>query len=473
MTFISSASLNETEHEQVLECLNESSSSIEELKSFEIGVMRFEDLYELMKNSYEAQMILFNRTGRIDFSYILTNCEKFFEIENQAYLSRDMIKGLEEFYSDLSNEIREKEEIEKLFSEIYSEYENERYEKIEELVDEAYNLIIETKSSETALNIFYESTTKSIKNFFINNYKEIVFTFLILLILFLIFKNLIKRFFLNLKLDRLELRKEVLIKLIKEAQSNYFDKGNLSKDVYEIRLRKFSDLIRDIESQELSLREKVLRNNAKNNFYEKQIEKKKKDVKRLKKKKKKMESRNVKKNHLKAFNKNKKKSERQIRRAERKELRLKKLNEKRKEKRKKKEILEKMKKEKKKKMQIKNKKQNYKSKKVGKKIKKKIPLKISFLKNWKKRKNERIEKKKERKEKRRMEKIEKLNKINLRKNKRKLEKEKKRKEKEILRLRKKETRRLRKERRREERLKEKRLSSPGNYRKFKKKLESY
>ncbi len=290
--FSSAANVNWTEQIMANECLNESQKIIYEMNNSEIPTLRVIDLYETIRDSYDSQMVLINRDTGANFDFIIRNCENLKEIERLAFLSKDLIGGLEDFYSEFYDDISDRTEIGLKFDEIYQEFNNERYEEIEDLVDEAYDLIIEAKTSETAVKVFYQSTTRGIKNFIFNNYKIIIFVVLILFILFLIFRKLLIKISLNVKSKRLKLRKEVLMNLIKEAQNKYFEKGDISKEIYEIRVSKFSDLIRDIESEELNIREAILRNKRKNkNYSDELLIKNKKYHKKLNRKRKRAERR--------------------------------------------------------------------------------------------------------------------------------------------------------------------------------------
>ena len=51
------------------------------------------------------------------------------------------------------------------------------------------------------------------------------------------------------KIRKLELRKKTIKTLISNTQKDYFERGNLSEGNYNIRTKKFGELILDIERQ--------------------------------------------------------------------------------------------------------------------------------------------------------------------------------------------------------------------------------
>ena len=71
----------------------------------------------------------------------------------------------------------------------------------------------------------------------------------------------------KIKLNNLIVQKKAINGLIKEMQSNYFKTKKMSETEYNIKLKKYDELLRDIDRQVMVLREKMLkRNKAKEKF---------------------------------------------------------------------------------------------------------------------------------------------------------------------------------------------------------------
>jgi len=264
LSFVSAVVVTEelTDEELSLKCLNESSEILQLMESSGVNINRPEDVRELIINSYDAQMILKERGRNTDFSYTLNNCEEIKNIGYLAFSTKDEILGLKEFYVETISEGSNTQEIDEFIKKIEIEYENERYERIEKLINSAYVLIIDFEARNRSINVFYNATKNNIKDFFVNNYKILILILLSLNLLFLIFRGSIKRFILNLKLNRLSLRRETIKELIKKTQKLYFSVGNISRIMYDIRLKKFSEIMRDIDRQMLNLEEELIRNKS-------------------------------------------------------------------------------------------------------------------------------------------------------------------------------------------------------------------
>ena len=136
-------------------------------------------------------------------------------------------------------------------------FEEERFEETLELIEDGYVKISEAQASQTALKLFYETTSRTLKAFFQKNWKKMVITAAVILVLLIIFWTTIKRIRINMKIRTLEIRKETLNHLIKQLQGDYFKKKKLSEMAYKVKLRSFKDMILDIDRQIPLLKEKV------------------------------------------------------------------------------------------------------------------------------------------------------------------------------------------------------------------------
>jgi len=131
------------------------------------------------------------------------------------------------------------------------------------LIDKAYTKISEIQASQTALNLFYSTTTRSIKNFLIKHWLKLLVSFIAIALFLIIFWKGISRIGLRIKLNHLILQKTTIKKLIKEMQFAYFKKQTISDLEYKIRLKKFTELIRDIDRKTMLLKEEIFKLNRK------------------------------------------------------------------------------------------------------------------------------------------------------------------------------------------------------------------
>jgi len=232
-------------------CISESEQIIEELVVDGFNHARIDDLFIQTEVMYET---LANK-GDKDFSLVVELCENIGAIKAIAYSSRDELGALQKFYNESILPIMDATEIDETIANIEKEINSERYEKVEELVDEAYEQIIDLQAEYSALNVFRSYAV----GFFGLIWKQTLIIIAVLLIFYLTFKKRIRRYILNRRLKNLAMRKEILSKLIRKTQGQYFDKGILSEGTYNVRSKKFAELIRDIGRQMPLLTEELAR----------------------------------------------------------------------------------------------------------------------------------------------------------------------------------------------------------------------
>jgi len=245
--------------EQAKICLNESEVILNELMSENFSVLRVNDTFIQGKNLYDAQILLKEKNRNHDFSLVLPYCNEIKLINKKAIESRDEFFALKKFYSEIDVEEMNTSSIDEIILEIENETRDERYENVKPLIDKAYDEILNVKADYITSNIFYNVVARNLKQFFYENWIYFIFSLGILFLLFLIYKNTISRIIINRKIYRLEIRKKNLTNLIKEAQYEFFSKGKISEGTYNIRVKKFAELVRDINRQIPLLKESLFK----------------------------------------------------------------------------------------------------------------------------------------------------------------------------------------------------------------------
>ena len=251
--------VNLSVEEQATVCLNESMNIFSELINNNFSVNRVNDTLKQAEDSYNAQILLMTKRQRYDFSMVVELCQQIKTVRDDAFLAKDEITALIKFYNETFEDTEEinTTNIESLFVEINTEMGNERYEKIPELVEKAYDEIVNVQSENTTLKIFYKSTARGIKNFIINNWILLLSLVVGGTVLFVIYKKAIYHWIIIRKISLLELRKQTLKKMIMRTQKDYFQYGKVSEGEYTIKTKKLAELIRDIDRQIPLLREEL------------------------------------------------------------------------------------------------------------------------------------------------------------------------------------------------------------------------
>ncbi len=257
LVFVQSQNL--TVQENASTCLKESKVIIEELRVENFSVNRVGDLYNETESIFNAQSALLEKTKKADFDVVFRNCKEIASLREQAFTARDAYTSLLRFYQDSISADMNASTVDATIAEINSELVNERYEKVPQLVDNAYEQISLFRSENTRFKLLYKNTATGIKGFFINNWKTISLVLVFLFISYFSFRKPIKKKVLNHKIDKLNFRKKILKDLIKKAQKDYFQDGSISQSVFEIKMKNFGQLVRDIDRQIPLLNEELLR----------------------------------------------------------------------------------------------------------------------------------------------------------------------------------------------------------------------
>lgn len=248
---------NITDTEKAKVCLNYSQNIVEKMEKEEFSINRVNDSFTEASTLYSAQLILKEKNKSVDFSSIFYSCQEIEDTYKKAINAKDQITALKKFYNLSLEGVANKSSVDKIMGNIEIEMKNERYEQITPLIDKAYEEIALVKSAQTTLNLFYESTTKGVKKFFTRNWKTMGSVLLLIILLFLICRIKISKWLIMKKIRKLELRKSTLKGLIMSVQKQYFTHGAISEGMYNIKTKKFAELMRDIDRQIPLLREEL------------------------------------------------------------------------------------------------------------------------------------------------------------------------------------------------------------------------
>jgi ABC-type transport system involved in multi-copper enzyme maturation permease subunit len=222
----------------------------------DIPVNRVNEIYSDALQLYEAQVAL-EESGKIaDYEIVIKYCEDIGKIKKDALNANDQLNVFVESYKETSKDAN-LSEMEGDYNEIVKSFNEERFEDTLKLIDGAYYKMSEIESSQTGLRLFYEATTASVKKWFIENWKNLVIGFVLLLIIYLITYKSLKRFRLKREIKSLVLKKAALNNLIKKLQKQYFSDNKISETEYNVKIERFKEMIRDVDRQIPLLNEKL------------------------------------------------------------------------------------------------------------------------------------------------------------------------------------------------------------------------
>lgn len=242
--------------------INQAKEDLMEMQEREILTNRANESYQEALQLYDAQMALERLHRNARFNLIIEYTTNVAEIKEMAFKAQDELNVFVKVF-DSANKSMNISSIFDDYNTVVLSFEEERFEDTIKLIEAGYITLSEIQSSQTTINLFYSSTTKTLKNFFKTQWKTLTFVTIGILLFFFLFWNALSRFKIHINLQNLIIQKKSIRGLIKKLQSDYFIHQNISASAYNIRLKKFESMILDIDRQIPLLREDIIKLNGK------------------------------------------------------------------------------------------------------------------------------------------------------------------------------------------------------------------
>ncbi|MFH1270019.1 MAG: hypothetical protein ABII03_00100 [Nanoarchaeota archaeon] len=233
---------------------------LEDLVSREIPIQRVNESYQEALQMYDAQLALEEQGKKADYDIVVSFASDVCGVKEIAIETEDELEVFIGVFEEARDRINVSS-MEEDYSSTLLSFEEERFEETLKLIEKGYGDLSELEASQTAVKLFYATTTRSLKDFFINNWKKLlIITGVVLLVLIISWKA-IQKIKIRLKLKNLLRQKNTLNLLIKKLQYGYFEKKDISESEFGIKLEKFKEMIRDINRQIPLLKEQMIRLN--------------------------------------------------------------------------------------------------------------------------------------------------------------------------------------------------------------------
>jgi len=260
---------NLTSREIAGNCLNESYSVLNDIASYNLSLIRFNDTIVRAQDLYSAQVIIEGRKGKPNYELVISYCDQIKKLKQDAITAIDLYKVFLDFYNSTIEDSMDSSSIDSIIAQIDAEIAGERYDNVPRLIDQGYNEISSVKSEQTALVLAYRATTRGVGSFIKENWIMLVSLVALVLAFYLFYRTKISLWILQRQLKSLLLRKDTLKGLMSSTQKDYFQYGKIPETTYRMRIKNFGELVRDIDRQIPLLQKEI----AKYSFEKKEYDK--------------------------------------------------------------------------------------------------------------------------------------------------------------------------------------------------------
>jgi hypothetical protein len=251
---------------QAKNLIDQARSDIAEMQSKDIPVTRANESLENALELYNGQLALEEKNNKsANYELAISYASAVSQIKDVAIKANDELKVFRETYNAAQKDAN-LSSFESDYNAIEMSFREERFEDTLTLIDQGYNKLSELQASQTTIKLFYETTSKTLKQFFVSNwdklisanfYESVYFYCLVIIVLLIIFWTTLKRLRLRSKIKHLLLQKATLNDLLKKLQLDYFKLKKISDMEYKVKTERFKEMIRDIDRQIPLLKESL------------------------------------------------------------------------------------------------------------------------------------------------------------------------------------------------------------------------
>lgn len=266
-TFISAAENSTTTTKSDAEkCINGSQTIIDQLANDGFNTIRIQDIIKSSKEILDAQKVRENKNQSTDYSKIIASCQSIEQIKFLAYSAKDEIFVLNKEYDNFKNKSisygLNTSEVDILMKILNQSMSDERYESVIQQIPIINQKIIETEASATTVNLYYNTVSRGLKQIILDNLTSIIVIFVLLIAFLIFYKAYLRRKILERRIKGLEIEKKIIQDMIKRIQREYFEEGKMPEGEYNVKTKKFAELIRDIERRIPMLKEEIAMMNS-------------------------------------------------------------------------------------------------------------------------------------------------------------------------------------------------------------------
>lgn len=183
----------------------------------------------------------------VDYKKVLEKTRTIHDRKEKAYEINDLIRASELRIAEFKQEDLDTSEVKGILSDAVSEFQDERYEDAESLLKPINSILIGLSAETTLARTIYRAGKENLANFIKENYKWILSILGLLSVIALLLYNRITALILKRKIQDMKIEIEVLEDLTKKAQSDYFARGSITKQTFDIKKSNYKERLVEIK----------------------------------------------------------------------------------------------------------------------------------------------------------------------------------------------------------------------------------
>jgi len=193
----------------------------------------------------------------VDYEKVLEKTKAINDRKERAFEINDLIRASELRLDEFKQQGLDTTDAESILSNAINEFENERFEDVEDILSSVDTKLIELSAETTIVKTIYRAGKENITSIIKERYRELLLLLGSLLVIAILLYNRIMISILRRKIRDMRVEKDVLEDLMKKAQTDYFAKGIITKQTFTIKIEKFKERLVEIK-QKLPVDEALL-----------------------------------------------------------------------------------------------------------------------------------------------------------------------------------------------------------------------
>jgi hypothetical protein len=244
------------QHDDANASLSEANGSIERMRAAGLPLAQVSDLLLLAQEWFSGQSALELAGESPDYRFTFQKVLEIKQIERSAFSVSDELKALLARMGQSAPGVN-LSEAKTLQEEASKEFADGRYSEAQKQIDLAYEKVELAEAQFVHENTMLESTRKTLENFLKDNWQWMLSALALVGAALFLFQKQIRRAILRSRIKSLIIEKKTLEGMMVATQKGFFKEGSVNETAYDVRMKKYKDLVLNINRQLPLLKEEL------------------------------------------------------------------------------------------------------------------------------------------------------------------------------------------------------------------------